>query len=63
MKIAEFTLQELKMTGQHMTTEQLMQLKNHECDSSRRKECPDCIMAQAVGGLGPMSSQGDSESI
>ena len=60
--VPEFTLKTLKMSGQHMTNEQLLNMKDHECDSSRRKDCADCQMQQAVGGIGAISSQGDSES-
>ena len=63
MMVPEFTLSELKLTGQNMTMEQVMNLRNHECDGSLRQDCPECAMAQAIGGVGGLSSQGDSESI
>ena len=43
-----------------------MQLKNHECDSNRGGDCPECQMALAFGiniCSGALSSRGDSESV
>ena len=71
--IPEFTLDEMKLTGEHMTTEQLMQLKYDEFESGRaansRTDFGDCLIAQAAsmagagGGLNCSSQGGDSESL
>ena len=72
MVIPEFTLDEMKLTGEHMTTEQLMQLKYDEYESGRAasgKDFGEYMIAQAVGmagaggGLNCSSQGGDSESL
>ena len=70
MVIPEFTLDEMKLTSEHMTTEQLMRLKYDEDESGRAasgKDYGECMIAQAVagagGGLNCSSQGGDSESL